>query len=109
MVGAPISALTHEFDFKRRRRNAHEESGPTACGRSDDQKASEKPWSVPDFSGLDLSRRRRVSHSRKLTDFECEMARLVCTTHVTRHDKTTAICEVGVMPLTMKEVYFIAG
>ena len=25
MVSAPISALTHEFDFKRRRRNAHEE------------------------------------------------------------------------------------
>lgn len=25
------------------------------------------------------------------------------------HEKTTAICEVSVMSLTMKEVYFIAG
>lgn len=51
----------------------------------------------------------QFSHSSSSTNFECEMARLVSAMHMTYHDKTTAICEVGVMPLTMEKVHFIAG
>lgn len=49
------------------------------------------------------------SHGRNSADLECEMARLISATHMTCYGKTTAICEVRVMPLTMKEVNFIAA
>ena len=48
------------------------------------------------------------SHCHNSAYFEWEMARLISAAYMTCYDKATAISKVRVMPLTVKEMNFIA-